>query len=135
MTPIEFTKKRKLATLRERQGSQEHFIDLCRLLGQPTPSEVDPHGDWFCFERGAKKACGGDGWADIWRRGCFGWEYKGKQKDLDAAFAQFQRYAIALEKDCKRYDSMRDWEEGLKIWVDADALQRNAAGVFFIEPE
>jgi len=29
--------------------------------------------------------------------GHFGWEYKGKRKDLDAAFAQLQQYALALE--------------------------------------
>ncbi len=61
------------------------------------PREADPEGLWFCFERGARKTGGGDGWADVWRRGCFGWEYKGKRKDLDEAFAQLQRYAIALE--------------------------------------
>ena len=29
-----------------------------------------------------KKTEGGDGWADVWMRGHFGWEYKGKHKDL-----------------------------------------------------
>jgi len=43
------------------------------------------------------KTGGGDGWADVWKRGHFGWEYKGKRKDLTAAFSQLQRYAIALE--------------------------------------
>lgn len=39
----------------------------------------------------------GDGWADVWKRDHFGWEYKGKRKDLNAAFAQLQQYALALE--------------------------------------
>ena len=39
----------------------------------------------------------GRGWADVWKRGHFGWEYKGKRKDLTAAFAQLQQYAVALE--------------------------------------
>ena len=30
-------------------------------------------------------------------RGCFGWEYKSRGKDLKAAIAQLQRYAPALE--------------------------------------
>ncbi len=97
MTPAEFIGKWSDATLRERQGSQEHFLDLCRLLGQPTPAEDDPHGERYCFERGATKAGGGDGWADVWRRGCFGWEYKGPHKDLNAAFRQLSIYASALE--------------------------------------
>jgi hypothetical protein len=33
----------------------------------------------------------------VWKRGHFGWEYKGKRKDLNAAFAQLQQYALALE--------------------------------------
>ncbi|MFD3263348.1 class I SAM-dependent DNA methyltransferase [Phenylobacterium ferrooxidans] len=97
MTAAEFIAKWSDATLRERQGSQEHFLDLCRLLEQPTPAADDPHGDRYCFERGATKAGGGDGWADVWRRGCFGWEYKGPHKDLNAAFRQLSIYASALE--------------------------------------
>ena len=98
MTPDEFISKWKGATLKERSGAQEHFIDLCRLLDEPTPAQADPNGAWFCFERGAKKAGGGDGWADVWKRGCFGWEYKGKGKgkDLQAAFKQLQLYTPAL---------------------------------------
>lgn len=97
MTPAQFIKKWSDSHLRERQGSQEHFIDLCRMLGEPTPAEADPHGDHYCFERGAAKTGGGDGWADVWRRHCFGWEYKGKHKNLDAALRQLQAYALDLE--------------------------------------
>jgi len=84
-------------TLKERSAAQEHFIDLCRVLGEPTPADADPTGDWYCFERGATKSTGGDGWADVWKRHHFGWEYKGRKKDLDEAFGQLQRYALALE--------------------------------------
>jgi len=97
MTPQDFAKKWKASTLKESSASQEHFLDLCRLLDEQTPAEADPDGSWYCFERGAKKTGGGDGWADVWRRGYFAWEYKGKHKNLTAAFAQLQRYAIALE--------------------------------------
>ncbi|MDK9702427.1 MAG: hypothetical protein OEL20_04755 [Sulfuritalea sp.] len=92
-----FIAKWKGCTLKERSASQEHFIDLCHLVGQETPAQADPHGEWFCFERGAKKTGGEDGWADVWRRKCFAWEYKGKHKDLTAAYVQLQRYAPALE--------------------------------------
>jgi type II restriction/modification system DNA methylase subunit YeeA len=97
MTPAQFISKWSDSRLRERQGAQEHFIDLCRLLGQPTPAEDDPVGERYCFERGAAKVGGGDGWADVWRKGCFGWEYKGKHKDLNAALRQLQAYALDLQ--------------------------------------
>ena len=83
--------------LKECAASQEHFIDLCRLLGEPTPAEANPTGERYCFERGSRKDTGGDGWADVWKRHCFAWEYKGKHADLGAAFNQLRQYALALE--------------------------------------
>ena len=97
MTPYEFITKWRASELKESSASQEHFINLCELLGEPTPAEADPTGDRYCFERGARKDTGGDGWADVWKRHCFAWEYKGKHADLDAAFAQLRQYALALE--------------------------------------
>jgi len=89
----DFIAKWSDATLRERQGSQMHFLDLCALLDQPQPTDPDR----YCFERGATKAGGDDGWADVWRRGCFAWEYKGPHKDLDKAFRQLATYVSDLE--------------------------------------
>ena len=43
----------------------------------PTPTDADPAGEWYCIERGARKDTGDDGRAEVWRRGCFAWEYKG----------------------------------------------------------
>ena len=97
MTPGEFIAKWRDSELKERSGSQEHFIDLCRLLGEQTPAQADPIGDRYCFERGARKDTGGDGWADVWKRHHFAWEYKGKHANLDNAFAQLRQYALALE--------------------------------------
>ena len=97
MTPGEFITKWRASQLKESAASQEHFIDLCRLLGEPTPAEADPTGERYCFERGARKDTGGDGWADVWKRHCFAWEYKGKHADLGAAFNQLRQYALALE--------------------------------------
>ncbi len=65
MTPQAFVQKWKASQLKERSASQEHFLDLCRLLGQPTPAESDPDGSWYTFERGARKTGGGEGWADV----------------------------------------------------------------------
>ncbi len=98
MTPQEFIRKWTESHVGERQGSQEQFLDLCRLLGQKTPAESDPTGtEWYCFEKGAAKHGGGDGWADVWMKGHFAWEYKGKKKDLDAAYDQLLRYRESLE--------------------------------------
>jgi len=96
MTPQEFVAKWRPSTLKERSGSQEHFIDLCRMLGHETPAQADSEGTWFTFERGADKSTGGQGWADVWKKGFFAWEYKGKHKDLDAAYAQLLRYCDSL---------------------------------------
>ena len=96
MTPYEFTNKWGIATLSESAGSQEHFIDICRLVGHPTPAEADPSGDFFTFEKSLKKESGRQGFADVWRQNCFAWEYKGQHADLDRAYAQLQLYRESL---------------------------------------
>ena len=52
----------------------------------PTPSRRAP-----------EKTSGGDGFADVWKRGHFAWEYKGKRKNLDAAYSQLLQYREALD--------------------------------------
>ena len=96
-TPAAFIAKWRAVTLNERAVAQSHFNDLCALLGEDTPIEADPEGEWYCFEKGARKDSGGDGWADVWKRERFAWEYKSQGKDLDAAFQQLRQYALALE--------------------------------------
>lgn len=97
MNPSEFIAKWDKAELTERSAAQQHFLDLCELVGHPKPAALDQFGDTFTFERGASKLGGGDGWADVWKKGFFGWEYKGRDKDLDAAYTQLKLYAEALE--------------------------------------
>jgi len=97
MTVQEFIAKWRKVELKERSAAQEHFIDLCRLVGHPTPAEADPTGATFCFEKGAAKHGGGDGFADVWKKDFFGKEYKGKHKDLEAAYDQLLLYRDALE--------------------------------------
>lgn len=97
MSPQEFIDKWKSVTQTERATAQSHFNDLCDLLGEPKPHDDDPTGDRYAFEKGASKTSGGDGWADVWRKGCFAWEYKGKHKALDKAMGQVKQYAAALE--------------------------------------
>ncbi len=38
-----------------------------------------------------------DGFADVWKKGFFAWEYKKKKRNLDDALGQLVRYAAALE--------------------------------------
>ncbi len=97
MTPQQFVDKWRLVDQKERSASQTHFNDLCALLGVPAPIEADPTGVDYAFERGAVKSTGKGGWADVWKRGCFGWEYKGPKKDLGAAYEQLQLYREALD--------------------------------------
>lgn len=93
MTPQEFITRWSNNSLNEKAGAQAHFDDLCDLLGVDKPR--DP--DHYCFERGAKKAGGGDGWADVWKRGHFGWENKSPKRDLVKALEQLRAYAGNLD--------------------------------------
>jgi hypothetical protein len=83
--------------LGERAGAQPHFIDLCRVLGVPEPADPDS----YCFERGLLETGGSgvrtDGFADVWKRGCFAWEYKAPGKSLEGALRQLMMYALPLE--------------------------------------
>jgi len=94
MTPQAFVAKWRDNPLTERAGAQAHFEDLCALL------EVEPprvEGE-YQYERGLiKKSSASQGWADVWKRGCFAWEYKAPDKDLGAALKQLMVYALALD--------------------------------------
>ena len=112
MTWAEFKKKWARYEGKESSAYQEHFNDLCRLLGVPSPAEADPSGcDFFCFQKRVVKdaellmvkedgsAYGADeerGFADVWYKDRFAWEYKGKKKDLLEAYKQLLRYRESL---------------------------------------
>lgn len=98
----EFIAKWRKVDLKERSAAQEHFLDLCSVFEHPSPAAADPTGEQFCFEKGAAKHGGAgvppaQGFADVWKRGHFGWEYKGKHKDLNVAYDQLLKYRNALE--------------------------------------
>ncbi len=106
LSPASFVAKWSGTALSERAASQEHFIDLCHLLGQPTPADHDATGAEYTFEKSvavtdaASAGSKGDhGFADVWWKGKFAWEYKrkGKHKDLTAAYRQLCQYREALE--------------------------------------
>ena len=98
LSAADFAAKWRDNARRESVSSQEHFIDLCRLLGVQTPAEADPSGESYTFEAGVERlSTGGQGWADVWKRGHFGWEYKGDRADLAAAYRQLLDYREDLE--------------------------------------
>lgn len=79
--------------LGERAGAQAHFIELCAILDVPTPD--DPES--YCFERSFRGVASKHGFADVWKQGHFGWEYKAPKGDLGAALQQLIQYALPLE--------------------------------------
>lgn len=88
-----FVDKWSHATLTERAGYQAHFNELCELVGHPKPTELGADDSTFCFEKSAARAGKrAKGWADVWKRDAFAWEYKGAHQDLEAAYAQLLRY-------------------------------------------
>jgi len=114
-TPQAFAEKWRASTLKESAAYQEHFNDLCRMLEHPTPAEKDPTGSFFTFQKGVTKELAGtakegtlfgeralkagapQGFADVWFKAHFGWEYKGKGKDLGPALDQLLQYQGDLE--------------------------------------
>ena len=58
MNPITFKGKWIGVELKEHSAVQEHFLDLCHVLGHQTPAELDRGGEFLLFERGAAKASG-----------------------------------------------------------------------------
>lgn len=138
MTPVEFVQKWRPVALNERQTAQEHFGDLCRLLGEPTPIEADPEGIDYAFEKGANRATGGRGWADVWKRGRFAMEYKKRHASLSAAHKQILNYAGALANppllltcDTDRIEIHTNWNDlvsttiviKLEEFLDPERLQ------------
>src|SRR5271169_3373437 len=97
MSPEEFIARWRGVTRTERSAAQEHFLDLCALLGVSKPGDVDRHGTEYTFEKSTRKIGDTVGFADVWKRHCFAWEYKGKRRNLVEAYAQLKQYADAFE--------------------------------------
>ncbi len=75
MTISEFIKKWSKSQLTEGSAAQQHFLELCELFQHPKPADVDLTGESYTFEKGVAKQDGGKGWADVWKKGFFGWEH------------------------------------------------------------
>ena len=112
MNAVEFKTKWGRYKGKETSGYQEHFNDLCAMLGVDSPAKADPTGEEsFCFQKRVVKDAelfvvreesaeyGDDakrGYADVWKKDCFAWEYKGRKKNLDEAYKQLLRYRESL---------------------------------------
>ena len=99
MTPQQFITKwgpgGPAFELNERQGAQPHFMDLCALLGVPTPGSL--HDDFdYIFEQDTVVLGEARGYADVFKRNHFAWENKAPGKNLDAALKQLLTYSLAL---------------------------------------
>jgi SAM-dependent methyltransferase len=79
--------------MKERAGAQPHFIDLCNVLGVEAPHDAEN----YTFEKGTLKLGEKRGFADVFKRGCFAWEYKAPGGDLTGALRQLKDYANALD--------------------------------------
>jgi len=54
MLTADFITKWRAADPTERAAAQSHFRDLCDLLGdEAPPTDTDPKGEWYAFEKGA----------------------------------------------------------------------------------
>ncbi|MDP8950864.1 MAG: hypothetical protein M3N18_01265 [Actinomycetota bacterium] len=49
LTPQVFAERRAGVALSERASYQQHFLDLCAMLGAPTPANADPKGEFYAF--------------------------------------------------------------------------------------
>ncbi|MFK0206193.1 type IIL restriction-modification enzyme MmeI [Agrobacterium sp. NPDC090283] len=148
ITPVSFIRKWSKASLNERQTSQEHFLDLCAMFDHPTPSQSDPFGQRFVFEKGATKTGGGKGFADVWKKDHFAWEYKRKNGNLDEALLQLLRYAAALDSpplhvvcDIERFRIHTAWTNTVPVTYEirladlAEPAPREMLRNVFFDPE
>lgn len=121
LTPQQFIDRWAGRKLTERASAQPHFTDLCRMLGVDAPTDIREHDSTYGFEaRTDISASGvyatviedglpyyhittsgtgtGHGFADVWKRKYFAWEYKrpGKHASLDDALLQLRIYSPSL---------------------------------------
>ena len=91
MQPEHFVAKWVGSGSTEKQASQEMFLDICAVVGHPTPGDYgDPQA--FTFEKWVPS------WfADAYFEERFGWEFKGNDEQLPGAFNQLLRYQVYLK--------------------------------------
>ncbi len=118
----------------ERAGAQSHFNDLCEVLGEAHPAAGDSAGERYAFEKHVGRTGGGKGFADVWMRDHFAWEYKAKGSDLKKAYRQLNDYREDLMNppllvvcDFERFQIHTNFERSApRVYsFDLDDLNRN----------
>jgi type II restriction/modification system DNA methylase subunit YeeA len=92
LTVAAFVQRWKINSQSERASAQSHFCDLCEVLGEENPAESDPTGERYAFEKRVSRTRGGTGFADVWLRDHFAWEYKVRHSSLQKAYEQLNDY-------------------------------------------
>ena len=91
MTAQQFIDKWEFTRFGERQASQEMFLDICNLVGHPSPVSYG-NPEVFTFEKSVP-----GGFADAYKEDCFGWEFKRSEAQLAEGFNQLLRYQVYLK--------------------------------------
>lgn len=136
---------------KESAAAKEHFVDLCHLLGVKTPNDPGSGPNTYCFEKSLTKVGGSAGFADVWKRDRFAWEYKGKGKgynSLREAYTQLLQYKDDLDNppvlvvcDIARYEvhiSFTGYKTRVEKFTNADlanASTRDLLRQVFVNPE
>jgi type II restriction/modification system DNA methylase subunit YeeA len=130
----EFVHRWKINSQSERASAQSHFIDLCEVLGEKPPAAGDSTGERYAFEKYVGKTRGGKGFADVWLRDHFAWEYKAKDRSLAKAYDQLNDYREELGNppllvvcDLERFEVHTNFTATSKrvYAFDLDDLNRN----------
>jgi len=94
MTPEEFIATWRGNTRTERAAAQQHFLDLCELLGVDKPGGPD-----YDFEKSTRKIGDTQGFSDVWRDRCFIWAAAyGWSADISEEEALARLLALNLER-------------------------------------
>ena len=91
LTPMQFIARWQDTAFGEKQASQEMFLDLCALVGHPTPAAYG-RPERFTFEKPVP-----GGFADAYKEGHFAWEFKSSDRQLEEGMRQTIRYAAELK--------------------------------------
>lgn len=148
LTPEAFVQKYTALKANERAAAQTHFNDLCELLGVSKPLDHDPEALNYRFEKPVLKVAGGKGFADVWWRGKFGWEYKGKGADLRKAYQQLLSYREDLDnppllilsdmQTIELHTNFTGTQKAVRVWKLEDLRderQRDELRRIWTEPE
>jgi hypothetical protein len=118
LTPLAFIDKWVPVTLNEQSTAHEYFNDLCRLIGHPTPSEADPYGHFYRFQKRFILPDGKSVFVDVWKSGVFAWEFKTRDK-----------YPI-LDGAIKRLIQSREVLQTVRVFVVSDINRIEIYGIF-----